>query len=135
MSIAGLAGFIPALGLFARFGSTLFGRPRWSHVDSLLTMSEKAQGDAKAEILTLVEAHVKALAERDRAMITRQVDWAAVAALIFIAVVSGLLIWGGVLLHKSWSYGLAGAIALVAFVFIGVGFGQIYKQPDGNESA
>ena len=94
-------------------------------------------GEAKDQLLPLIVHEARTYAAKNLRKVQRRLDGSAVAALIFFAVVTGLLLYplisGGL---KFWPlFILAGLVALLGLLFIIIGSQQIFKYDEAEPKA
>lgn len=111
-----------------------------AHADLRSKLSDGSA--AKRELDALLDAEVKALRTQSEYRLTRRVNGGNVAALIFIALVGGLIVYGLVaaglaLSGTGWAiilFVVAVLVGLFAILLAAAGMGTLYAPPKPRKS-
>ena len=143
-SVGGTGGWIAVVTAVTQVFAALAGKVYLGSDARLLRkierdaeLFEKLPPDAREILEILLRFEVGQHATRRMRQASRQISWASVAAIVFVAAVTVLVCWGLAYLAVTFGWGWwlpFGGVALFGLLLSLTGAGQLFKYPDDEDA-
>lgn len=126
--LAVISAAVPLLSLVWRFTRTPRSRTR---LDALVEVHDKLPPEVQQRMVPALETHLDSYLDEMQQQADRKIDGSSIAALVFVAIVGGLSLWGIGWLSQTvhWVFWIPfGVVAFFLVALLVAGMGKIYKE-------
>lgn len=117
---------VPLLGVFGLMNQARQERHTVRLLERLVTVRKDAPATSHKDLDRLIAQLAEAVSYKERRRLSRRLDGASAASLIFVLVVGGLALFGAFSFDAWWSYLIGITIAVFSIILAWVGALDLY---------
>lgn len=121
---------VPLLGLIGTLLSTRADRQHVRLLERLAAARKDLPPTANQHLDAALTALAQEVARKEMRRLSRKVDGASVAAVVFVTMVGMAAAYAALRFNNLWVWLLGGGVAITAILLLSVGVAQVYKYPE-----